>query len=470
MRSVVAALVVTMACTTACSPEPACVEALQGRDCPSSSIEEALGRAESAATYQQMQDNGDGLIARIDLLERGAISPANELLASGESGAAMMREKIRTGGADIDHALVVYAYVLGKMKDQASLPLLADMIELTSLGTDLDLAPHAATDAVFQILGNDGPRNDTALDYWIEHRDSAVAAARAGTVKSASSHGHKSCQLKYTLVDANRDPITYQVAGQTVEASFECTQRNGNYLLPPAQAQGRRDRVTKGGGTYVAAFDGGEPSQRYNCGGFSFRELTGGPSFKCNSNTMFKVFTRSGALVKKSGSPAVGDKVFFHRTEWALFFQGDISQLAAHVAVVQEAGGARVIVRGPDNDSGVFDAPIDAAYFNDSMYVADVYSWAGGSPPSVISAIKEGEDPRFCSDECANQCSDSEVCLDGACVDKTAQTSCELRTPMCCPGQDNSCTAPDALCFCDNHCVTANDCCPDACDTCGWCG
>jgi hypothetical protein len=72
--------------------------------------------------------------------------------------------------------------------------------------------------------------------------------------------------------------------------------------------------------------------------------------------------------------------------------------------------------------------------------------------------------------DCVPSCSQSEVCLAGECVEKTAQTSCALREPSCCPGHDDSCTAPDAACYCDAYCVTAGDCCPDACSVCGYCG
>jgi hypothetical protein len=67
-------------------------------------------------------------------------------------------------------------------------------------------------------------------------------------------------------------------------------------------------------------------------------------------------------------------------------------------------------------------------------------------------------------------CPQGEVCIDHVCQEQTEQNSCALRNPSCCPGQDNSCTAPGAVCFCDAFCAEAGDCCPDACATCGFCG
>jgi hypothetical protein len=66
-------------------------------------------------------------------------------------------------------------------------------------------------------------------------------------------------------------------------------------------------------------------------------------------------------------------------------------------------------------------------------------------------------------------CTADEVCVDGVCQVATEQNSCALRDPSCCPGQDDSCTAPGEVCFCDAFCTEAGDCCPDACDTCGFC-
>jgi hypothetical protein len=73
--------------------------------------------------------------------------------------------------------------------------------------------------------------------------------------------------------------------------------------------------------------------------------------------------------------------------------------------------------------------------------------------------------------DCDPACNpDTEVCLDGTCMPLDATTSCALRDPSCCPGEDDSCTAPDSACYCDAFCTEAGDCCPDACDTCGFCG
>lgn len=436
-------------------------------------VEEAMSTVESAETWAIMQGNGDGLIARVDLFERGEVPGLDELVSGGDAAAERMRERLRTGdGFALDHALSAYAYALGKRRDTPSLEVLADLVEVTSFGTDLDLAPHAATDAIFQILGDEDRRWEALFDYDLATRDEAVAAARPGSVKKPASTSSNSCRVNLTMAAPDGTPITYQKDGQTVTASLECS-RYRDFTMPPNLAAKRTAEVLAGGGTYVAAFDGGQPSRRYNCAGFSFRELTSSNSLNCSAPNALKTLTAAGLLTKKPVSEAVvNDKIFFFQTTKVYGWATDRATEPAHVVVVHSVAGGEVIVRAPDNHSGVFDAPLDAEYFvADNSWEPEAYEWTDGVIPRVISTVDPKADPRFCddSDDCAGACSSAEICLDGACVPKTEKTSCELRVPQCCPGQDNSCTASDAACYCDAYCVTANDCCPDACSVCGYC-
>lgn len=63
-----------------------------------------------------------------------------------------------------------------------------------------------------------------------------------------------------------------------------------------------------------------------------------------------------------------------------------------------------------------------------------------------------------------SQCDSGEICSSD-CGECTLAGSCADR---CCPGRDDFCTAPSAPCFCDEFCVTAQDCCPDAIEVCGF--
>jgi hypothetical protein len=63
-----------------------------------------------------------------------------------------------------------------------------------------------------------------------------------------------------------------------------------------------------------------------------------------------------------------------------------------------------------------------------------------------------------------SQCGSGQLCSNN-CLQCVSANSCMGR---CCPGRDDSCTATGAQCFCDEFCVTANDCCTDALSECGF--
>lgn len=63
-----------------------------------------------------------------------------------------------------------------------------------------------------------------------------------------------------------------------------------------------------------------------------------------------------------------------------------------------------------------------------------------------------------------SQCVTGQLCSND-CQQCVSATSCAGR---CCPGRDDNCTADAAPCFCDEFCVTANDCCEDALSQCGF--
>ncbi len=63
-----------------------------------------------------------------------------------------------------------------------------------------------------------------------------------------------------------------------------------------------------------------------------------------------------------------------------------------------------------------------------------------------------------------SQCVTGQLCSND-CTQCVSATSCAGR---CCPGRDDNCTADAAPCFCDEFCVTAQDCCADALAQCGF--
>ncbi len=89
--------------------------------------------------------------------------------------------------------------------------------------------------------------------------------------------------------------------------------------------------------------------------------------------------------------------------------------------------------------------------------------------------VCDGCSDKECGDNGCGQscgiCGEGGVCTDaGVCEALWALDSCaERAAPKCCDGEDEGCSAPSGTCFCDEYCVQAGDCCPDACGVCGFC-
>ena len=67
-------------------------------------------------------------------------------------------------------------------------------------------------------------------------------------------------------------------------------------------------------------------------------------------------------------------------------------------------------------------------------------------------------------------CSSSTYCGDGICNGTETYSTC----PGDCPSDPYSCEPSECgtsggSCYCDSYCVTAGDCCWNACSVCGYC-
>jgi len=455
-------------------------------------VQEAVMQAQNDETWHSLQGNGDGLAARYACIFEGCAPEAQALIDGGDRSVKLISEEIASmkGSFSIldDEALVLYSFVLGEIGDRAALPVLADILE-SSVGTGLLLAPHAATDAIFNILDDSRRRTET-FDYPLPERDEALDAAKSAmaaaqelskalTVAANTANAKKSCQRRFTLVDDDGNPLMYtDEHGNSVPATFECTQVTGTPTLPPGAAA-REERVIKEveslGGSFVdlPQFDNGRPSSRYNCAGFSFRELSVANSLNCHAGTMLKVLTGAGVLKQKGTfeSYEVGDKIFYFPQEPFLGFFNSTAEVPAHVAVVNEIVDGNARVRAPDNASGVFDADIDAPYFTSgyddsstdpgNRWKPYADKWADGKMPKFLSVGADTGDKRYCPEDECGGCPDDQICISGRCESKTPENSCEARG-SCCFGRDDTCTAPGgATCYCDEYCLEANDCCAD---------
>ncbi len=223
---------------------------------------------------------------------------------------------------------------------------------------------------------------------------------------STPSNQRASCMRYYKVVDAYGNQLTtYTEEGFPVPLTIKGVEYSD---IKPDALTDRTGDIRDNGGAMVPDIDNGESTRRFNCVGWSFRKLNchggscppdpyGGFGWNPVVDVVFKDFTRAGLLRKVdwSESREVGDKCFF-------FDENDFwhTQGPKHVAEVVVGGwwSEDVIVRAPDGASGVFDAPLNAAWFNKYQGTVDCYRWVG-DPPRTVPDIEAAEnDPNSCSD------------------------------------------------------------------------
>jgi hypothetical protein len=234
------------------------------------------------------------------------------------------------------------------------------------------------------------------------------------TENSAPSSPQPPCNRHYKVVDAQGNPqYTYAVNedGDRIRKPLTIVgAEHSNIYDTPDEVQ----RVEDLGGQMVAEIDNGQSTRRFNCVGWVFRELNcrggscddaeyGGYGWNPNLQLVYQDFTRSGLLRKVEGSIfdpyQVGDKCFF-------FYPDDEDHtIAKHVAEIVYVGytKAGTTVRAPDGWTGVFDADLGAAWFDEKKYSDDVdcYRWADGVEmplKGIPDPVAAANDPRSCSD------------------------------------------------------------------------
>jgi len=168
----------------------------------------------------------------------------------------------------------------------------------------------------------------------------------------------------------------------------------------------------------VQEIDGGRSTRRFNCAGWTFRELNchgkscsnftyGGHGWWPDVGDIHKNFVKAGLLrpLGVTDSYQVGDKCFF-------FGKNDKEhKTALHVAEVVSSGYWSATVRAPDNATGVFDAEIGwgwdglldwdvtARWFTDSYGDVVCYRWTGAPPETVPDREAMKNDPNACNDD-----------------------------------------------------------------------
>ena len=86
---------------------------------------------------------------------------------------------------------------------------------------------------------------------------------------SDDSDNKPSCTRHYNVVDSNGNPIHY-IDNGGVTKPLKISGREYKDITPPSD---RAAEVTAAGGRMVQEIDGGRSTRRFNCAGWTFREL-----------------------------------------------------------------------------------------------------------------------------------------------------------------------------------------------------
>jgi hypothetical protein len=410
----------------------------------------------SAETAHALARTGDSYASRLDGLAGGLV-PEATALARGDATALAALEAALEGEArfDRDAELTAVAWALGERGDASAAPALARLVQ-GGLDGDLLVATHAATHALLGLVAP-SRRNLATYSYSGLAMREAVALAPPSTASYAPlGASPKSCRRRVLLLGADGQPVTYAVAGEARVAAVEGTEFV-DVSVTPIVARYAVEEVAAGGGTFVPDHDGGQPSRRWNCAGYAFRELVGGRGWNAFAPDVLRTLVDAGLLRVKSGAPAKGDKVFYFPPAWVVL----TSDVPAHVAEVERVEGGVAVVRGPDNSTGVFDAAIGAAYFTDRKWTAVVYEWASGVPAAKDDPAT-ATDPAYCN-HAAGACGDGKCdggedlwacpgdcfCGNGTCDPSETPYGCEQDCNVC---GDTYCAGDETPKTCEADC------------------
>jgi hypothetical protein len=373
-------LAILVACSTSTGGE---VTSERGASAPAAQTPAVLPPAPTLPLDIRLARAGDGYGPRFRRMRE--LAPEVDAVLAGGSASVdrLIAELAPDPDVSRDAQLVVNAYALGAIGDPRAIGPLADFLSRTRSG-DVMLAPQAATHTLLLLLG-DPFVNEETYYYTLDDIDYATFVGFiVGSLGIAQAAPRPSCQRRYVVLDAAGNPIVI-TDPNGFNVPLVVTGSEFTDITRVSAASDWQNEVTSGGGTYVRELDGGVPNRRFNCAGYAFRELNRGGGWNVAAPDIFRSLTQANLLREKSGPPAPGDKVFY-------LFNGSV----AHVAEVQriDPNGA-VIVRNADNQSGVFDAAIDAPYYKTRQYEAKVYEL---TRPTLREDAAVAGDPGYCND------------------------------------------------------------------------
>lgn len=362
-------------------------------DSPEAPLVAELKTSESAET---LRDVGDGLSARRERMPE-LFPELNMLIAAGPHGAAAMLPSFSgRPNIDEDESLSIFAFALEQIGDEGVVPDLVAFLDANTTG-EVPSALSAVTHAV-RVL--EGMSTVPSTAYLISEIEETIAQLSGGAGKVRPTQQlvttKESCNREFYLLDANRNRVK-DADGNDIRVGgtvFNPSVNEGFATSTPGQ--NLANRVREEGGTAFDYVDPesrvtyqGEPTRRFNCAGFAFRNFVNGRQWTAHPDRMFNAFTDGDLLeeVDKSDSQP-GDFVFFR------YGGGTVG----HVAVVEtvDAGlfSTDVTVINADGPTGMFRASTDVEWFQKYTGGAHYYRWRNG-PPS-FEAVTERTEKNSC--------------------------------------------------------------------------
>lgn len=414
--------------------------ATPGGGTPSSSDTQTLiATLSDSSNAEKLRVAGDGLASR-----RSAMSDlfpeTQQLITEGSAAGDQIVQKFQGQAvAEDELSLSILAYVLEQINYAQGIPQLVAFVNSNISGIVPD-ATQAVTHALRVLSAQNGiatdsvgPPKDSAYYLADEMEQTAAALAQpnpaAKTIGRDKAPDAMSCSREFFLIDpstlahikdANGNDLKVggQVINPAADASFATTPA-AQRLQSDVQAQGGRyDTQVTGGGSTVFV---NQPSKRFNCAGFAFRDFNDSKPWVADPQEMLASLTSSGALRELGTLETAqqGDFVFFVAQEKP--GEDPRQKPAAHVAVIDVPDHVTFnhTLINADGPSGLFRAELNAQWYTRYSSTRRFFRWTNGSPPKV-SPVVDRSVTNSCFGDDANgdgwpdspTCGPNQLCID----------------------------------------------------------
>jgi len=375
----------------------------------------AADELQSTESAETVRDIGDGLAARRSRIPE-LFPEVNTLIAAGSSGAAaVIGDFSGQPTIDSDEALSVYAYVLEQIGDAGVAPDLIAFLRANATGQ----VPSALSSVTHAVRALSGMSTNASAAYLISEIEETIVTVSGAPLKARPVHQFittkQSCSREFYLLDANGTRIR-DVSGKEVRIGgtvFNPTVNDGFAASGPATRLAAN--VVSSGGTPFDYVDPrsrvtfqGQPTRRINCAGFVFRHFVNNKQWIADPQLSFVALNDAGLLqLVEESDVQPGDFAFFTQT------QG----IFAHVAEVETVDSGITVINA-DGPTGMFRAPVTAAWFSKYVLGVTYYRWRNGAPRFEPVTERSQENSCFGTDldgdgwpELVN-CTSADNCID----------------------------------------------------------